>query len=344
MGGKSKPDPPDYAPVAEASDKAAKKAHKLGMRQLKFSRQQYWQNRRDLLPIANAQKRAMNQQYRQAKDYYGYNVDTFRPLERGLVADAERFDTEAYQEGLASQAAADAARAFSQTKAMRARDMASMGINPNSGRFQGMNRADGLALAARRADAMTDTRTQADQLGWAKRLDAAGLGRNLPGASTAAYGSATAAGNSAAGNYMAPGAQHMQGLAQGASTVMQGQGQRLTGLSNIMNTQASVYNNYEDPWMTGLGIVGSVGASAAGAGAFNGLFSDRRLKQDIVRVGTYDNGLPMYEFAYKASPAKRFRGVMADDVERVMPEAVVEVNGYKAVRYDKLDVDLEAVQ
>jgi len=341
LGGKSKPDPPDYAPVANASAEAARYAYELGNDQIDFSKEVYYQTKPLLFGIAGAQQRAMDEQLRQGRDYYDYNVNTFRPIERGLAEEAQEFDTEAYQERLATQAAADAARAMSTQQDARQRRMMSMGVNPNSGRFQGMNRADDLALAATRANAMTDARTQADQLGWAKRLDAAGLGRNLPGASTAAYGSATSAGNSAAGNFMAPGAQHMQGLAQGANTIMTGQQQRIGGLSSVMNTQASVYNNYEDPWMTGLGIAGQVAGAAAGAGAFG---SDRRLKQDIVRVGTYDNGLPMYEFAYKASPTKRFRGVMADDVEQVMPEAVIEVGGYKAVRYDKVGVDLEAVQ
>ena len=80
-----------------------------------------------------------------------------------------------------------------------------MGINPNSGRFAGMGIQTDLGLTANRAAAMTGARERAENLGYARRLDVAGLGRNLPGISTAAYGGATGAGSAAAGTYMAPG-------------------------------------------------------------------------------------------------------------------------------------------
>lgn len=53
----------------------------------------------------------------------------------------------------------------------------------------------------------------------------------------------------------------------------------------------------------------SVGSALSGIAAVGGLFSDRRLKQDIVDLG---GGL--YEFAYKWDPATRIVGVMADEV------------------------------
>ena len=66
-----------------------------------------------------------------------------------------------------------------------------MGVNPNSGRFAGMQNATGLQQAAMRANAMTGTRQQAEQMGYARQLDAAGLGRGLAGASLGAYGGAS---------------------------------------------------------------------------------------------------------------------------------------------------------
>lgn len=65
------------------------------------------------------------------------------------------------------------------------------------------------------------------------------------------------------------------------------------------------------------------------------MFSDRRLKEDIRRVGTLDNGLPVYVFRYVNDPMPRI-GLMADDVEQVHPEAVVEDRfGYKMVNYGR---------
>jgi hypothetical protein len=75
-----------------------------------------------------------------------------------------------------------------------------------------------------------------------------------------------------------------------------------------------------------------------------GQLSDLRLKADIVRVGTAANGLPLYEFRYLGGET-RYRGVMAQDVLRHTPEAVVTMdNGYLAVRYDRLGLEMTAVQ
>lgn len=83
---------------------------------------------------------------------------------------------------------------------------------------------------------------------------------------------------------------------------------------------------------------GSGGLFGAGGlpGLFTSIFSDRRLKTDIKRVGTLDNGLPVYLFRYKDGGDMLHMGLMADEVERLHPEAVVErEDGFKAVFYDQ---------
>jgi Chaperone of endosialidase len=60
--------------------------------------------------------------------------------------------------------------------------------------------------------------------------------------------------------------------------------------------------------------------------------SDMRLKEDIVPVGRLFDGTPIYRFRYKGAPAYHI-GLMAQDVERRAPGAVIEVDGYKAVDY-----------
>lgn len=79
------------------------------------------------------------------------------------------------------------------------------------------------------------------------------------------------------------------------------------------------------------------------AGSVAGMASDRRLKEDIVHIGTWPNGLPMYEFRY-INGDRFYRGVMADDVEKVYPEAVItDSDGYKKVRYDMIGIRMEEV-
>ena len=90
--------------------------------------------------------------------------------------------------------------------------------------------------------------------------------------------------------------------------------------------------------MGGLGALGGGLAQGAGAaGGFGALFalSDRRAKHDIKRVGTTDGGLPVYTFKYNGSNTTQM-GVMAQDVEKKNPNAVVEINGVKAVNYSQI--------
>lgn len=75
-------------------------------------------------------------------------------------------------------------------------------------------------------------------------------------------------------------------------------------------------------------MIGSI--IQGGASAF--MMSDRRLKTDIKRVGTTDAGFPVYTYKYKGDNTTQM-GVMAQDVEKVNPEAVAEFGGFKAVNY-----------
>ena len=63
--------------------------------------------------------------------------------------------------------------------------------------------------------------------------------------------------------------------------------------------------------------------------------SDLRVKKDITRISRLNNGIPVYLFRYKWSDSLSV-GVMAQDVERVIPEAVVTIDGVKAVNYSML--------
>ena len=345
--GKNTVEAPDYAPLAEASAEAARIQSELGREQLDFAREQYDRTAPMLESIANQQMAAQAEQMQQARDYYDYQTSTYRPLERSIVQDAQRFNTEAYREQLASQAAADAGRAFGISQQQNQRAMASMGVNPNSGRFAGMQNASGLQQAAMRANAMTGTRQQAEQMGYARQLDAAGLGRGLAGASLGAYGGANQAGSMAGANAQSAGQNYLRNMGMGANTIAQGQKMNLSGLSSVLNSQTQTYINSNDSFLGDAGaFLGGAGALAKGGGfgAILGM-SDRRIKENIEEVGVDQRtALTLYEFNYKGDTSRRFRGVMADEVELVYPDAVEDTDiGFKAVRYDLLGIEFKEV-
>lgn len=337
--GKSNPPPPDYTPVAEASAEAARIQADLGREQLDFAREQYDRSAPILEGIANQQMAAQSEQMDQARDYYNYQRDTYRPLEQSIVADAQRFNTEAYRDQLAGQAAADAGRAFGISQQQNQRAMASMGVNPNSGRFAAQQNASGLQQAAMRANAMTGARNQATQMGYARQLDAAGLGRGLAGASAAAYGGASSAGSMAGQNAQSAGQNYMGNMAIGSGTIAAGQNMQIQGLSNVLNNQTSSYINTQDSFL------GDIGGALGGAAAAYTAFSDRRIKDNITFVGVDPvTELNLYEFNYKGDETRRFRGVMADEVMITHPEAVVDTEtGFMAVNYDLLGVEFKEV-
>jgi hypothetical protein len=344
--GKKSTKAPDYTELANASREAIALGRELGTRQLDFAEQQYNEMRPLLTGIAESQIAAQDQQLAQAEDYYDYQVETFRPLERGLVADAQEFSTQSYRDRMAGDAAAAAGRAFSNTQEALSRSDAARGLNPNSPAARAARQQASLGLAAQRANAMTSADNRAEQMGWARRMDAAGLGRGLAGASAAAYQGSVGAGNAGAGTYQQPGQGYMAGMGQGAGTMMGGYQTGMRGLQGIVDSQTSVYNTgvnaQGEMYGALLGAGGNMMAAGMGSG---GIFSDRRLKEGIEFSHVDQNsGLNIYTFRYKGAPNRKFMGVIADEVETRFPDAVAYGDdGYASVDYAYLGIPFKEI-
>lgn len=127
--------------------------------------------------------------------------------------------------------------------------------------------------------------------------------------------------------------QAYQGADVAAAPVFAGQQAAGNFAQQSYGNQVSAYN--AKMGMYGA-LGGAVGAAAGGPAGLSGFFtgSDRRLKSNIVRVATHPLGIGVYEYDIAG---KRQRGVMADEVEKVMPEAVVtRSDGIKMVNYGML--------
>jgi hypothetical protein len=108
----------------------------------------------------------------------------------------------------------------------------------------------------------------------------------------------------------------------------QAQGQ---AAQNAYNQQVA-QQNANTAGMFNLG--GSVLGAAGAAGGFGALFSDRRLKSNIVKVGDHPLGIGIYEYDIFGH---RERGVMAQELMQVMPDAVHQhSSGYFMVDYGRL--------
>ena len=115
--------------------------------------------------------------------------------------------------------------------------------------------------------------------------------------------------------------------------------------------EGNVYRGYQgelDAWRTqvnagmqsqaqGNALAGSlIGAVGKIGSAFLPMmFSDRRLKTDIVKI-TDINGLSLYSFRYRGGGPARV-GFMADEVKKVFPQAVHNVGGYDVIDMEMME-------
>jgi hypothetical protein len=110
--------------------------------------------------------------------------------------------------------------------------------------------------------------------------------------------------------------------------------------------------SYRQPELRVLGAVHlltrSTGSLMGDAMTMMQVPSDRAVKQNPVRIGEHPLGIGLYLFDYKpefragAGHGRQF-GVMADEVEAALPEAVsMHPDGYKVVDYAMLGISRPA--
>lgn len=112
--------------------------------------------------------------------------------------------------------------------------------------------------------------------------------------------------------------------------------QTAVGVTDYSGLAQQDYTNRLNAYQSQLGgmggLFGSVLGAAGQAGGFGALFSDRRLKTDITRVGSTDAGTPIYTYRYITGGPVHM-GVMAQDV----PHAAIEhESGYLMVDYSEV--------
>jgi hypothetical protein len=168
----------------------------------------------------------------------------------------------------------------------------------------------------------------------------AGLGQTS--ANTLANAGTTTAGNVGqaqigAGTALASG---QVGAANAYANAAQGIGNSAT-LASLLAGQTGA-NNLAGVVGSGAdlsGVISSGSYPAYQSALTPSIFSDPKMKENIEYVGVLPNGINVYDFEYKPefkdlAGHGRYRGVMADEVEKIIPEAVViGKNGYKMVNY-----------
>ena len=264
--------------------------------------------------------------------------ERLRGLQLGMVQEAQQFNVPQRAAELRGLAQADIAQATAQAFEQAGRSAGRMGLGAD--RMAGSIADRALQLAQMQVGAAAGTRQQAltEQRGLMDRATnaLAGYPAQVTGATSAGAGYGT----------MGLGLTNTGAAGQQAGFGAAGSmyGQQAAGLNQAYGTQANAY-------LQGQNIQGEFWGSLMGAGARLGSAaimssSDRRLKTDIVRVGRDPrSGLNLYEFAYiNDNSGRRYRGVMADEVEKFDKDAVTYDDlGFASVNYARLGLEMVEV-
>lgn len=236
------------APDTSGINDAARTNAEIAKEALDWYKQQYADSapQRELAAktandVAQQQLATSKQNDAISNDYWNYQKNTFRPLEAWIAADAQNYDTTARSEQAASKAMADMESQFGNEQAQQQRAMTRMGVNPNSGRFASMSTQMGMAEAAAKAGAASKARDNIELQGYARKMDAANMGRGLASSQATSAGVALNAGNSAANNAGTPLTQANQAMAtmgQGFGTAIQGN----NSAGNLYGQAAQIQN------------------------------------------------------------------------------------------------------
>lgn len=97
--------------------------------------------------------------------------------------------------------------------------------------------------------------------------------------------------------------------------------------------------------MGGGARMGGGGRGGGGRGGGGGRRSDIMLKTHIELLGWLGNGVGFYRFEYRGSDKTTYVGVMAQEVQGVMPRAVSRgADGYLRVDYDRIGVTFQTLE
>jgi len=231
-------DSPDTSGMNQAAaDQAA-----LSREQLAWSKQIYAETAPDRAAankrsgdISDAQLRMMNKQEALTDDYADYQKTTFRPLEKGLVSSAQEYDTEARREAKADQAMGGVQAQGDATMAQQRRNLGRMGVNPSANQSVVAGNQAALNMASQKAAVAMGARDSVETQGYARKMDAANLGRNLSSNQATSAQIATQQGDAAVRNQNSA----LAAQTSGADIMQAG----FTGASNTMNSAGGIYNN-----------------------------------------------------------------------------------------------------
>lgn len=230
------------APAADPRiGEAAIKNAELGEDWLKFAEVQFKdankrQDAQDAIAkqVTDQQLAASKQSQQWATEDRRRYDETFKPLQDQFIEDATNWDSEGRQSERAAEARADVMNNASLARQASERNMASMGVDPTSGRYAGVARSGEFATGLAAAGAQNTSRNAVRKEGVAMRGEAINLGSGLGVNPATSLGLSSSTGSAAFGTTAGNNAQ-----AAGNAAIM---GQGYQGAMGGYGSQASILN------------------------------------------------------------------------------------------------------
>lgn len=350
-GGSSKAPKPDPR-IAQAAQKQAD----LGQDWLSFTKDAFAQSKarqetidKQTADVMAQQKGVADQQLKWAQqDRDRYN-NVFVPVQDKFVNTAMNYDTPEKQEEAAAEASADVQNAAAKAQEAQARNAASMGVNPASGRYAGIDQNTVMNTALANAGAQNQARQLVRDKALGLQYQAANMGNILPQQSNQTTGLGLGAGSDAIGL-----AQRNQQLFNGSTGIVNsGYAGAMSGYQGMANSLNNLYGNQLNAWQAqnqlnaqkSSGLGGFLGGVAGIASSF--LPSDKNLKthKRRLRAGAgleAVNSMPIDEWQYKPGVADGgpHIGTYAQDFKK----ATGKGDGKTIPTVDAIGISMKAIQ
>lgn len=331
----SKPPEPDPR-IGEAAMKQAEIADRAQIAAEGFAEQQLDLSREYMSWM---QDRAAVTDGWAAEDRARY-TDTFIPLQDDWIAEAQAYDSPERKAMAADEAVADVRQQFALGRQQNERQMAAVGVNPNSGRYQSSTNRLQTTESLAAAGAANAARRNTEAVGRSLRASSVDMGRGLavnPGTSFQLASNAGGTGFNAGMNGVSSAAGMVSG---GAQTAMQGQ-------SNLAGTLNNQHQNKMAAWQASQNTLSSIaGGIGTGVGylAFGSSKDMKTAKRKPMSVLDAVRDMPVEEWEYKQGMGdgggKKHIGPYAEDFQK----ATGLGNGKEISVMDAIGVTMGAVQ
>lgn len=171
---------------SRAQEMTAMMQAQMSMEQLQWAKQIYAEEapqREEAARLGNEVSQAQLEQMRQqtqiaSQAQEDYNT-IYRPIEQRLAADATNYDTPERRAAESAAAVASVEKNLAQQRGATTREMERSGVDPSSGKMADMSASLDLNAAKLKAGAGNAASKAVETVGYARRMDAASLGRGI---------------------------------------------------------------------------------------------------------------------------------------------------------------------